>query len=62
MEEQIDGKPYVRVMLSYREDHYSSAQVDLIARTILQLFAAMAGSVGGPDVTMESLREKMGIA
>ncbi len=47
MEEQIDGKPYIRVMLSYREDHYSPAQVDLIARTILQLFAAMAGSVGG---------------
>ncbi|EED1845362.1 condensation domain-containing protein [Escherichia coli] len=62
MEEQIDGKPYVRVMLSYRAEHYSPAQVDLIARTVLQLFAAMAGSVGGPDVTMESLREKMGIA
>ncbi|HAF1610568.1 TPA: chromosome condensation protein [Salmonella enterica] len=62
MEEQIDGEPDVRVMLSYRADHYSPAQVDLIARTTLQVFAIMADSVGGPDVTMASLREKMDIA
>ena len=62
MEEQIDGEPDVRVMLSYRADHYSPAQVDLIARTTLQLFTVMAESVGGPDVTMASLREKMNIA
>jgi len=62
MEEQIDGEPDVRVMLSYRADHYSPSQVDLIARTTLQLFTVMAESVGGPDVTMASLREKMNIA
>ncbi len=56
MEEQIAGESDVRVMMSYRSDHYSPAQVEQITRTTLQIFAAMAASAGGPDVKIDSLR------
>lgn len=56
MEEQIDGESAVRVMMSYRTDRYSSAQVQQIVQTTRQLFGVMAGSVGQPALRLAALR------
>ncbi|HGM5491394.1 TPA: condensation domain-containing protein [Serratia fonticola] len=56
MEEHIDGRSSVRVMLSYRTDRYSCAQVQQIVQTTRQLFAIMADSVGQPPVGLAALR------
>ncbi len=61
MEEQIDGEPSVRVMMSYRTDHYSSAQVRQITQTTRQLFAVMAESVGQPAIRLDALRQLPGM-
>lgn len=56
MEEQIDGESAVRVMMSYRTDRYSYAQVQQIIQTTRQLFGVMASSVGQPPVCLAALR------
>ena len=56
MEEQVAGESDVRVMMSYRGDHYTPAQIEQITQTTLQMFTVMAASVGGPDVKIDSLR------
>lgn len=56
MEEAIEGEPSVRIMMSYRTDHYSSAQVRRIVQTTQQLFAVMARSVGKTAVRLDALR------
>ncbi|MOA25470.1 hypothetical protein D3C78_1461950 [compost metagenome] len=61
MEEQINGEPSVRVMLSYRTDRYSCEQVQQIVQTTRQVFAVMAGSVGQPALRLGALRHKRGV-
>lgn len=56
MEEQIDGEPTVRVMMSYRTDRYSYAQVQQIIQTTRQVFDIMASSIGQPAVRLDALR------
>lgn len=55
MEEPLPGGADVRVMMSYRTDHYSPAQVEQIINTTQQMFALMAASAGGQDVAINSL-------
>ncbi|CAI1573518.1 condensation domain-containing protein [Serratia fonticola] len=61
MEEQIDGEPSVRVMLSYRTDRYSCEQVQQIVQTTRQVFAVMADSVGQPALRLDALRHKRSV-
>lgn len=61
MEEQINGEPSVRVMLSYRTDRYSCEQVQQIVQTTRQVFAVMADSVGQPALRLDALRHKRSV-
>lgn len=42
MEETIGGERVIRVLMSYRTDHYDAAQVDAIRRTTSAMFALFA--------------------
>lgn len=44
MDDIVDGQSNMRVMMSYRSDHYGPAEVDLIATTTSELLSLFAGA------------------
>ncbi len=47
MEENLDGVKSLRVMMTYRTDHYTAQQAGLIAGTIQQVFSHFSQQAGG---------------
>lgn len=54
MEENLDGVKSLRVMMTYRIDHYTAQQAGLIAGTIQHVFSHFAQHAGG-DIPLSAL-------
>ncbi|MNL71590.1 hypothetical protein D3C87_1967610 [compost metagenome] len=54
MEENLDGVKSLRVMMTYRTDHYTAQQAGLIAATIQHVFSHFAQQAGG-DMPLSAL-------
>ncbi|CAI2480776.1 Uncharacterised protein [Serratia proteamaculans] len=47
MEENLDGVKSLRVMMTYRTDHYTAQQAALIASSIEHVFSHFSQQAGG---------------
>lgn len=56
MEETIGGERIIRVMMSYRADHYDAAQVDALRRATVAMLDHFAATDAGTAVPLASLR------
>ncbi|BEM89977.1 hypothetical protein SME46J_44470 [Serratia marcescens] len=54
MEDDLAGKKSLRVMMTYRQDHYSKEQADLIADGVQHVFTQFAQHIAG-DIALAAL-------